>query len=85
MPVYHGSGGLAAQYWFGARSGASIVLLGSFKLVLCIVCGESLVDILKRFPNALLGIMVLATGLELAKVGESINRCKRPSKRYWRS
>ena len=73
MPVCHGSGGLAAQYRFGARSGASIILLGCFKLVLGIVCGESLVNILKRFPNALLGVMVLAAGLELAKVGESIN------------
>ncbi|KAL8636843.1 MAG: hypothetical protein Q9226_009199, partial [Calogaya cf. arnoldii] len=34
MPVCHGSGGLAAQSRFGARSGASIIFLGVIKLVL---------------------------------------------------
>ncbi|KAK7899876.1 hypothetical protein LTR67_003622 [Exophiala xenobiotica] len=33
MPVCHGSGGLAAQYRFGARSGASIIFLGLLKLM----------------------------------------------------
>ncbi|KAI9749050.1 MAG: hypothetical protein M4579_007021 [Chaenotheca gracillima] len=73
MPVCHGSGGLAGQYKFGARSGASIILLGAFKLILGLVFGESLVYVLKSFPKSLLGIMVIAAGLELAKVGESLN------------
>jgi hypothetical protein len=73
MPVCHGSGGLAAQYRFGARSGASVILLGLFKLILGLVFGESLVDLLKRYPNGLLGIMVLAAGIELSKVGENLN------------
>ncbi|KAF3058279.1 Molybdate transporter 1 [Daldinia childiae] len=42
MPVCHGAGGLAAQYRFGARSGASIILLGLFKMILGIVFGETL-------------------------------------------
>lgn len=73
MPVCHGSGGLAAQYRFGARSGASIIFLGLLKLVIGFVFGESLVDLLKRFPNAFLGVMVIAAGLELVGVGESLN------------
>lgn len=73
MPVCHGSGGLAAQYRFGARSGASIIFLGAVKLLLGIFLGESLVELLKRFPTALLTVMVLAAGLELASVGESLN------------
>ena len=73
MPVCHGSGGLAAQYRFGARSGASIILLGLFKIILGLVFGETLVGLLKEYPKSLLGIMVLAAGLELAKVGESLN------------
>ena len=73
MPVCHGSGGLAAQYRFGARSGASIVILGALKLVMGLFFGEGIVDVLQRFPKALLGIMVIAAGLELAKVGESLN------------
>ena len=73
MPVCHGSGGLAAQYRFGARSGASIIILGLFKIFLGLFFGETLVGLLKVYPKSLLGIMVLAAGLELAKVGESLN------------
>ncbi|KAI5462699.1 hypothetical protein BGZ63DRAFT_355688 [Mariannaea sp. PMI_226] len=74
MPVCHGAGGLAAQYRFGARSGASIIILGVFKLVLGLIFGETLVDLLKHYPKSILGIMVLAAGLELAKVGQSLNQ-----------
>ncbi|KAH8760832.1 sulfate transporter-like protein [Hyaloscypha sp. PMI_1271] len=73
MPVCHGSGGLAGQYRFGAKSGSSIILLGLFKIVLGLVFGESLVGSLREYPKSLLGVMVLAAGLELAKVGESLN------------
>ncbi|KAH8820963.1 hypothetical protein F5884DRAFT_661400 [Xylogone sp. PMI_703] len=73
MPLCHGSGGLAAQYRFGARSGASIIILGLFKLALGLFFGETLVDLLRVYPKSLLGVMVLASGLELAKVGESLN------------
>ncbi|KAH8592775.1 sulfate transporter-like protein [Bisporella sp. PMI_857] len=73
MPVCHGSGGLAAQYRFGARSGASIILLGLFKILLGLIFGESLVELLRQYPKSLLGVMVLAAGVELAKVGESLN------------
>ena len=73
MPMCHGSGGLAAQYRFGARSGASIIVLGISKLFLGLLFGESLMAMLHRFPTAFLTIMVIAAGLELANVGESLN------------
>jgi len=73
MPVCHGSGGLAAQYRFGARSGASIIFLGLFKIIFGFFFGEELVALLREYPKSLLGIMVIAAGLELAKVGESLN------------
>ncbi|KAJ5892175.1 uncharacterized protein N7473_008403 [Penicillium subrubescens] len=73
MPVCHGSGGLAAQYRFGARSGASVVFLGVLKLIIGCLFGETLVDLLKSFPAAFLGVMVIAAGLELVGVGESLN------------
>ncbi|KAN0071872.1 hypothetical protein V8E54_010468 [Elaphomyces granulatus] len=73
MPVCHGSGGLAAQYRFGARSGASVIFLGILKLAIGLFFGESLVGLLTRFPSALLGVMVIAAGIELAGVGESLN------------
>lgn len=74
MPLCHGSGGLAAQYRFGARSGASIVILGLFKVCLGLFLGDSLVDLLARFPKGLLGVLVLAAGLELAKAGATLSR-----------
>ncbi|CAN8106412.1 unnamed protein product [Discula destructiva] len=73
MPVCHGAGGLAAQYRFGARSGASVVLLGTVKLLLGLFLGTTLLDLLAGFPKAVLGVMVIAAGLELAKVGQSLN------------
>lgn len=73
MPVCHGSGGLAAQYRFGARSGASIIFYGVLKVIIGFLFGETLVDLLKSFPAAFLGIMVVAAGLELVSVGESLN------------
>jgi MFS superfamily sulfate permease-like transporter len=73
MPACHGSGGLAGQYRFGARSGASVIILGLFKLLLGLFTGDALVNVLQLFPKSLLGIMVIAAGVELAKVGESLN------------
>ncbi|EFX04251.1 sulfate transporter protein [Grosmannia clavigera kw1407] len=74
MPVCHGAGGLAAQYRFGARSGASVILLGLFKTTLGLLLGETLVDLLGFFPRGVLGVLVLASGLELAAVGNSLNQ-----------
>ncbi|EEP81278.1 conserved hypothetical protein [Uncinocarpus reesii 1704] len=73
MPVCHGSGGLAAQYRFGARSGASVIVLGVVKLIVGVFLGNTLIDLLKAFPTAFLSVMVIAAGLELASVGESLN------------
>lgn len=73
MPICHGSGGLAGQYRFGARSGASVIVLGAVKLLLGLFIGEAIVPVLQSFPKSLLGVMVLAAGVELAKVGQSVS------------
>lgn len=74
MPVCHGAGGLAAQFRFGARSGASVILLGLVKIFLGLLFGETLVNLLTQYPKGLLGVMVVAAGLELAKVGHTLNQ-----------
>ena len=76
MPVCHGSGGLAAQYRFGARSGASIVFLGLLKLLLGLFASELAFAIFDGFPNVLLCLLVIAAGLELVNVGESLNTAR---------
>ncbi|OIW23691.1 hypothetical protein CONLIGDRAFT_139797 [Coniochaeta ligniaria NRRL 30616] len=73
MPVCHGAGGLAAQWRFGARSGASVVVLGLMKLILGLVFGDSLIGVIDRFPGAVLGVMVLGAGLELTRVAVGVN------------
>ncbi|KAF2130450.1 hypothetical protein P153DRAFT_395862 [Dothidotthia symphoricarpi CBS 119687] len=76
MPACHGSGGLAGQFRFGARSGSSIVFLGAVKFSLGVVAlwnAQPIVSVLAGIPKALLGVLVLAAGVELAKVGESVN------------
>jgi hypothetical protein len=76
MPACHGSGGLAAQHRFGARTGASVIILGAAKMALGFVALAHPAPILSVFagiPKALLGVLVLAAGVELAAVGESIN------------
>ncbi|KAK0635632.1 hypothetical protein B0T17DRAFT_50910 [Bombardia bombarda] len=73
MPVCHGAGGLAAQHRFGAQSGASIVMLGGAKVFLGLAFGSSLLGLLEAFPRSTLGVMVIAAGLELARVGASLN------------
>ena len=76
MPACHGSGGLAGQYRFGARSGASIIVLGIVKFTLGLVAfwkSPGIIAVLDNIPKSLLGVLVLAAGIELAKVGESVN------------
>ena len=76
MPVCHGSGGLAAQYRFGARSGASIVFLGLLKLLVGLFASEIALAIFNGFPNVLLCVLVIAAGIELVGVGESLNTAR---------
>lgn len=66
MPCCHGAGGLAGQYRFGGRSGASVVFLAAGKLLLGLVFGNSFVTILGQFPIGILGVMLLFSGVELA-------------------
>ena len=73
MPVCHGSGGLAAQYRFGARSGSSIIFLGIVKLLVGLFAKDYVYEIFLRFPKSILGLLLFVAGLELARVGENVN------------
>ncbi|PQQ21270.1 molybdate transporter 2 [Prunus yedoensis var. nudiflora] len=73
MPVCHGAGGLAGQYRFGGRSGASVVFLGIGKLVLALLFGNSFVSVLNQFPIGILGVLLLFAGIELAMASKDMN------------
>ncbi len=69
MPVCHGAGGLAAQYRFGARTGGSVIMLGTAKMALAVLFGGSLLLWLKLYPQSVLGVLLLFSGAELALMG----------------
>lgn len=66
MPACHGSGGLAGQYRFGARTGGSVVMLGAAKIVLGLGLGTSVAMLLAHYPKSVLGVLLLFAGAELA-------------------
>ncbi len=66
IPMCHGSGGLAGQYHFGARTGGSVVMLGVGKIAIALLLGAAAVPILSAYPKSILGILLLFAGLELS-------------------
>ncbi len=67
MPMCHGSGGLAAQYYFGARTGGTNILEGLIEISLGVFLGQSLVGILSGFPMPLIGGMMFMVGLQFVQ------------------
>ena len=57
MPLCHGSGGLMAQYAFGARTGGSMILEGIMELILGLFFSETLL-LQKFFLSKLKRIML---------------------------
>jgi hypothetical protein len=67
LPVCHGSGRLAAQYGFGARSGTSVVFLGGAKILVGLLFVSPAVGLLTHFPRPLLGAWIIAAAIELLR------------------
>jgi MFS superfamily sulfate permease-like transporter len=65
MPMCHGSGGLAGQHRFGARTGGSVVMLGAAKVVIALFFGTAVISVLAAYPASVLGILLVFSGLEL--------------------
>ncbi|MFX0000309.1 MAG: putative sulfate/molybdate transporter [Candidatus Hodarchaeota archaeon] len=68
MPLCHGSGGLMAQYAFGARTGGSMILEGIMELFLGLFFSETLFLLFTEFPMAILGSMLIYTAVLLGKI-----------------
>jgi hypothetical protein len=67
VPVCHGAGGLAGHYAFGARTGGSVILYGSFLLMLGTLFGPGFNSLLHLFPLPLLGVILLFESLALMR------------------
>jgi len=66
VPMCHGAGGMAAHIRFGARTGGALVMLGMLVLFVGLFCADSIAILFKLFPRALLGVILMFGGLELA-------------------
>jgi len=66
MPMCHGAGGLAAHYRFGARTGGSNIMIGLIFITIALIFGRTGVPLLASIPTAVLGVLLLFAGLELA-------------------
>ncbi|MFX0071960.1 MAG: putative sulfate/molybdate transporter, partial [Candidatus Hermodarchaeota archaeon] len=58
MPLCHGSGGLAAQFAFGARTGGSMIFEGILEIILGLFFSQTLFLLFTTFPRAILGAML---------------------------
>lgn len=65
IPVCHGCGGLAGHYAFGARTGGSVVIYGLFYLTIGLFLSVPLHEVLKVFPQPILGVVLLFEALTL--------------------
>jgi MFS superfamily sulfate permease-like transporter len=66
VPMCHGAGGMAGHVRFGARTGGALVILGVIVLLTGLFLSESVGTLFKLFPPALLGVILMFGGLELA-------------------
>jgi len=72
IPMCHGTGGLAAHYRFGARTGGAPLMIGAMFVVLALVFGEAGLTFLTLLPNSVLGVLLIFAGLELCPLIRSL-------------
>ena len=76
LPVCHGAGGLAAHYRFGARTGGSNIMIGSLFVLIALVFGHIAISLLSSIPHAILGTLLLFSGLELSMLIRDVKEKK---------
>jgi MFS superfamily sulfate permease-like transporter len=67
MPMCHGAGGLAGQYYFGARTGGANIMEGAIYITLGSLLASSIASLFDSFPTAIIGAMMFLIGLEMVK------------------
>jgi len=67
MPMCHGAGGLAGQYYFGARTGGTNIIEGIIEISLGLFLASSIASLFSLFPQSIIGAMLLLVGIELTK------------------
>jgi SulP family sulfate permease len=72
VPMCHGTGGLAAHYRFGARTGGAPIMIGALLVVMALALGEFGFTLLAMIPNSVLGVLLIFAGLELCPLIRSL-------------
>ena len=72
VPMCHGTGGLAAHYRFGARTGGAPIMIGTLLVVMALALGEFGFTLLAMIPNSVLGVLLIFAGLELCPLIRSL-------------
>ena len=72
VPMCHGTGGLAAHFRFGARTGGAPVMIGAILVVMALAFGEFGFALLAMIPNSVLGVLLVFAGLELCPLVRSL-------------
>jgi len=72
MPMCHGAGGLAGQYYFGARTGGANILEGIIEIFLGLFLSVSIAGLFSVFPGAIIGAMMFMVGIELMKFAKDV-------------
>jgi len=72
MPMCHGAGGLAGQYYFGARTGGTNIIEGIVALILGLFFATSVAGLFSSFPKPVTGVMLLLVGVELIKFARDV-------------
>ena len=65
MPMCHGAGGLAGQYYFGARTGGANIMEGTIELFIGLFLAGSVVGLFASFPTAIIGAMMFLVSFQL--------------------
>lgn len=66
IPMCHGAGGMAGHVRFGAKTGGSLVILGTILVVTALFLSDSVALFFNAFPEAVLGVILFFAGSELA-------------------
>lgn len=74
VPVCHGSGGMAGHYFFGARTGGSVVIYGLLYLMIGSFFSHGFGEIIKFFPKPILGIILMFEGVALMRLIRDVEK-----------
>ena len=73
MPMCHGAGGLSAHYRFGARTAGSNLIIGLVLIGLTIILGPGISSFLSLIPMAVLGVLLVFAGSQLAMAIQDVD------------